>query len=86
MAYPTNEKDPQHHAEKVQRMLTDVIEHVREDVGKVDEPKFQALLETSAEEQGDSCDVNRRLRTANEKTAIDCFDVAGRNDWHRPAI
>ncbi len=30
-------------------MLTDVINHVREDIGKVTEPKFQALLETSAE-------------------------------------
>ena len=50
------------------------------------ERSAKVVLETSAEEQGDSCDVNRRLRTAHEKAAIDCFDVAGRNDWHRPAI
>ena len=51
--------DPQHHARKIQGMLRDLIEHVREDVEKVDEPKFQALLETSAE-------VLIGLRTAYE--------------------
>ena len=33
----------------IQRMLTDVIEHVREDADKVNEPKAQALFETTAE-------------------------------------
>jgi hypothetical protein len=30
-------------------MLTDVIQHVRDDVSKVNEPKAQALFETTAE-------------------------------------
>jgi len=30
-------------------MLTEVAQHAREDVGKVDEPKAQALFETTAE-------------------------------------
>ena len=49
----------QYHAQNIQQMLSDLIQHVREDVGKVEEPKFQALLETSAE-------VLNGLRTAYE--------------------
>ena len=49
----------QYHAQNIQRMLNDLIQHVRADVGKVEEPKFQALLETSAE-------VLIGLRTAYE--------------------
>jgi len=47
MQYP--ESDPRHHTMKIKRMLDDVIRHVREDVGKVDDPKAQALFETTAE-------------------------------------
>ena len=59
MANSDQDKDPNHHARNIQRMLTELIVHVREDVGKVSEPKFQALLETSAEVLGG-------LRTAYE--------------------
>jgi len=52
-------RDPKHHAKNIQRMLTEVIEHVRSDIPKVTDPKFQALLETSAE-------VLIGLRTAYE--------------------
>lgn len=34
---------------KLQDMLDEVVRHAREDVGKVDEPKAQALFETTAE-------------------------------------
>ena len=51
--------DPKVHAQNIQRMLTDVIEHVREDADKVNEPKAQALFETTAE-------VLTGLRTAYE--------------------
>lgn len=40
-------------------MLTEVIDHIREDIDKVNEPKAQALFETSAE-------VLTGLRTAFE--------------------
>lgn len=30
-------------------MLEDAVEHAREDVGRVDDPKAQALLETTAQ-------------------------------------
>ena len=53
------ENDSKHHAQNIQRMLTEVIDHVRKDIPKVDEAKFQALLETSAE-------VLIGLRTAYE--------------------
>jgi hypothetical protein len=30
-------------------MLTEVVRHAREDIGKIEEPKAQALFETTAE-------------------------------------
>lgn len=45
--YPVNH--PRHHTAKIKTMLNDTINHVREDVGRVDEPKAQALFETTAE-------------------------------------
>ena len=43
------EKDPRHHTATIKAMLTEVIEHAREDVEKVSEPKAQALFETTVE-------------------------------------
>lgn len=43
------ETDPRHHTSKVKGMLNEVITHLREDVTQVDEPKAQALFETSTE-------------------------------------
>jgi hypothetical protein len=51
--------DPLVHTRNIQQMLTEVIDHLREDLGKVTEPKAQALFETSAE-------VLTGLRTAFE--------------------
>ena len=53
------ESDPRHHTANVMSMLTGVIDHLREDVGKINEPKAQALFETAAE-------VLTGLRTAFE--------------------
>lgn len=50
MQYP--ESDPRHHTVKIRGMLDDIIRHVREDVPKVDDPKAQALFETTAEVLG----------------------------------
>jgi hypothetical protein len=55
--YP--ESDPRHHTIKIRGMLNDTINHVREDVAKVNDPKAQALFETTAE-------VLRGLVTAYE--------------------
>ena len=45
--YP--ESDPRHHTANIEKMLDDTARHVREDVGKVTDPKAQALFETTAE-------------------------------------
>ena len=42
-------KDPAVHSLHIRRQLEELIEHAREDVARVEEPKFQALLETTAE-------------------------------------
>ena len=52
-------KEPKAHARNIQQMLTEVIEHLRQDADLVDEPKAQALFETTAE-------VLMGLRTAYE--------------------
>ena len=42
-------RDPQPHIEKVKDSLHALIAHLREDIGKFDEPKAQAMFETTAE-------------------------------------
>ncbi len=41
--------DPQVHSRNIQSMLGELIAHTRGDLDKVEEPRFQALLETAAE-------------------------------------
>jgi len=41
--------DPKAHAANIEQALSEVIEHMRSDVDRVDEPKAQALFETGAE-------------------------------------
>jgi hypothetical protein len=41
--------NPGHHTQKIKVRMRQLIDHLREDVGKVAEPKAQALFETSAE-------------------------------------
>ncbi|WP_011300560.1 hypothetical protein [Cupriavidus necator] len=43
------ETDPRHHTLKIKAMLNDTLQHLRDDVTKVTDPKAQALFETSAE-------------------------------------
>ncbi len=43
------ETDPRHHTENIKGMLDGLLSHVREDVLKVNEPRAQALFETTAE-------------------------------------
>ena len=51
--------DPCVHTQNIQRKLNELIKHIREDLDKVNEPKAQALFETTAE-------VLIGLRTAHE--------------------
>ena len=46
---PSVSRNPIHHTEKIQAKMRQLIDHLRADVGKVTEPKAQALFETSAE-------------------------------------
>ncbi len=43
------ESDPRRHTANIKSMLTDAMNHAREDVGKIDDPKAEALFETTAE-------------------------------------
>lgn len=41
--------DPREHSENIRSGLQEMVDHLRKDVGKVDDPKAKALFETSAE-------------------------------------
>jgi hypothetical protein len=44
--------NPQHHTQKMKKRLSEMQEHLREDIGKVDEPQLKAMFETSTEVLG----------------------------------
>ena len=48
----TTEKDPLHHVQKMKTHLQGIMDHLREDIDKVDEPQMKAMFETSAEVLG----------------------------------
>ena len=43
------ENNPLYHAQKLKAQMVKLVRHLRADVGKVTEPKAQALFEASAE-------------------------------------
>jgi hypothetical protein len=47
-----DENDARTHARRIKGMLHGVMQHMREDIGKVDDPAAKALFETSAEALG----------------------------------
>jgi hypothetical protein len=51
-AMELGERDPRHHTRKVEQRLRETIDHLREDIDKIDEPKAKAMFETSAEVLG----------------------------------
>lgn len=48
----SSEKDPRHHTQKMKKRLEDTVAHLRQDIGKIDEPQLAAMVETSAEVLG----------------------------------
>jgi hypothetical protein len=44
--------DPAVHCENLKRQITELIEHLKQDVQRVNEPQFKALCETGAEVLG----------------------------------
>lgn len=41
--------DPKEHTQNIKSGLKEIVEHIRNDIEKVDDPKAKALFETSAE-------------------------------------
>jgi hypothetical protein len=41
--------DPREHSRNIQSALQEIADHIRKDIGKVDDPQAKALFETSAE-------------------------------------
>ena len=48
----SSDSNPLHHTGKMKQRLQETVDHLREDVGKVDDPQFKAMFETSAEVLG----------------------------------
>jgi hypothetical protein len=69
--YP--DSDPLHHVAKIHRLLSELADHCREDIGKIDEPKAQVLFETTAE-------TLIGLRTAYEHYATEAEPAMKRGD------
>jgi len=49
MSAELSQNDSRYHTTNIQRMLTELIDHARQDSTKVSDPKAQALFETTAE-------------------------------------
>jgi len=60
------DKDPKHHTRKMRQRLEETMNHLREDIGKVDEPQFKAMFETSAEVLGGLVKAFRDYEQKNE--------------------
>lgn len=43
------DRNPQHHTQNMKKRLQETVDHLRQDIGKVDEPQLKAMFETSAE-------------------------------------
>lgn len=46
------DRHPRHHTQQMQSRLQETIDHLREDIDKVDEPQLKAMFETGAEVLG----------------------------------
>ncbi len=44
-----SESDPLYHTQNIGRMMEDLINHLREDIDKVNDPQAKALFEVSSE-------------------------------------
>lgn len=46
------DRHPRHHTQQMQTRLQEMMDHLREDINKVDEPQLKAMFETAAEVLG----------------------------------
>ena len=44
-----DERNPRHHTQRMKARLQETMEHLREDISRVNEPQLKAMFETSAE-------------------------------------
>jgi hypothetical protein len=65
------ESDPRHHVEKMRKRFRETVDHLRQDVLKVDEPQLKAMFETSAE-----------VLTGLEKAFAD-YEVKNEDAWRK---
>ena len=42
------DRNPQHHTQNMKKRLQEIVDHLRLDIGKDDEPQLKAMFETSA--------------------------------------
>jgi hypothetical protein len=59
--------DPLHHTRKMSARLSEIIDHLREDIDKVDEPQFKAMFETAAEVLGGLVTAFKHYEQKNER-------------------
>jgi len=52
MMASASDQTPQHHTQKMKKQLQEIVDHLRQDVGKVEEPQLKAMFETAAEVLG----------------------------------
>lgn len=63
---PSDERDPRTHTQNMTRRLQETIDHLRQDIEKVDEPQLKAMFETSAEVLGGLVKAFRDYEQKNE--------------------
>ncbi len=49
---PSDQKNPHHHVQNVSKRFQDLIDHLRSDIEKIEDPRAKAMFETSAEVLG----------------------------------
>jgi hypothetical protein len=58
--------NPLHHTQNMQRRLRELIDHLRADIKKVEEPQMKAMFETSAEVLGGLVTAFQHYEKKNE--------------------
>ena len=80
------EDDPRHHTIRIRDMLNEVRDHLREDIGKINEPRAEALFETTAEALDGLYNRLRRLRArARGGLAGRCLGTFCENAFRTPS-
>jgi hypothetical protein len=62
-----NQNSPYYHTQNMQKRLREEINHLREDIQKVDEPQLKAMFETAAEVLGGLSKAFSDYEKKNEK-------------------